>query len=137
MKKSPLPTLYCTIVREQIIASKGYGERVRDSVNFRKFSPCIARARRARAGLTVYSPMRDFASLIVILGNYCTFVCGSLFRGIRLVELQRCNTYRVLEKRSRGICSRTMVEYPSTRVCMVVHTQLYGMYCIVHAAIVK
>jgi hypothetical protein len=28
--------------------------RAQVSVNFRKFSPCIARARRARAGLTVY-----------------------------------------------------------------------------------
>ena len=32
--------------------------RARLSVNFRKFSPCIARARRARAGLTVYPPSR-------------------------------------------------------------------------------
>ena len=75
---------YCIIVREQIIASKGYGERARDFVNFRKFSPCIARARRACVGLTVYPPMRDFGSLI--LGKYRTFVCGSLFREIKLIR---------------------------------------------------
>jgi hypothetical protein len=37
------------------------GERARVSINFRKFSPCMAhaaRARRARAGLTVYPPSR-------------------------------------------------------------------------------
>ena len=32
--------------------------RARDSVNFRKFSPCIARARRAHPGWTVYPPSR-------------------------------------------------------------------------------
>jgi hypothetical protein len=32
--------------------------RARVSVNFRKFSLCIAPARRARAGLTVYPPSR-------------------------------------------------------------------------------
>jgi hypothetical protein len=66
-------------------SSKGYGERARDSVNFRKFSPCMARARRVRAGLTALPPMRNFKSLI--LGKYCTFVCGSLFRVIKLNEL--------------------------------------------------
>jgi hypothetical protein len=29
-----------------------------DSINFREFSPCIARARRAHVGLTVYPPSR-------------------------------------------------------------------------------
>ena len=76
---------YCTIVQNQIIAAKGYGASARVSVNFRKFSPWMARARRLRAGLTALPPMRDFASLI--LGKYCTFVCGTLFRGIKLTEL--------------------------------------------------
>jgi len=31
------------------------------------------------------SKLCDFASLI--LGKYCTFVCGSLLRGIKLIEL--------------------------------------------------
>ena len=109
-------------MQNQIIASKGYDARARDSINFRKFSPCIARARRERAGLTALPPMRDFASLIVILGKYCTFVCGTLFGGIKLNELyppqtkfhrQKCNTCRVLllEKRSRGICYLTMAQH--------------------------
>ena len=37
------------------------GARV--SVNFHKFSPCIARARHARAGLTVYPPSRTLQLL--------------------------------------------------------------------------
>jgi hypothetical protein len=39
------------------------GTRARVSVNFRNFSPCIARARRARAGLTVYPPSRTLEPL--------------------------------------------------------------------------
>jgi hypothetical protein len=34
------------------------GGRARVSVNFRKFSPCIARARRVLAGFTVYPSSR-------------------------------------------------------------------------------
>jgi hypothetical protein len=45
----------------------------------------MARARRVRAGLTALPPMRDFRSLI--LGKYYTFVCGTLFREIKLIEL--------------------------------------------------
>ena len=69
--------VYCIFGRGKINAWLARGAFARDSVNFRKFSPCIARAWRARAGLTVYPPMRDFGSLI--LGKYCIFVCGTLF----------------------------------------------------------
>jgi hypothetical protein len=39
------------------------GAPARVSVNFRKFSPCMARARRARAGSTVYPPSRNLELL--------------------------------------------------------------------------
>ena len=51
---------YCILGNEKINAWRPHGNRARVSVNFRKFSPCIARARRARAGLTVYPPSRTF-----------------------------------------------------------------------------
>ena len=47
--------LYLRSAGNHCMARAG-GARARDSVNFRNFSPCIARARRARAGLTVYPP---------------------------------------------------------------------------------
>ena len=47
----------------EITAWRARGARARVSVNFRKFSPCIARARRARAGLTVYPPSRTLEPL--------------------------------------------------------------------------
>jgi hypothetical protein len=37
--------------------------RARVSVNFRKFSPCMACARRPRVGLTVYPPSRTLQLL--------------------------------------------------------------------------
>jgi hypothetical protein len=41
--------------------------------------------KRYKVPTTALPPMRDFGSLI--LGKYCTFVCGTLFRGIKLIEL--------------------------------------------------
>ena len=54
---------YCTYDRQEITAWLARGAFARVSVNFRKFSPCIARARRARAGLTVYPPSRTLELL--------------------------------------------------------------------------
>ena len=54
---------YCILGHEEISAWRARGAVARDSVNFRKFSPCIARARRAHAGLTVYPPSRTFEPL--------------------------------------------------------------------------
>ena len=54
---SYLPSNILTVylaARKSIHGARGAAARV--SVNFRKFSPCIARAGRARAGLTVYPP---------------------------------------------------------------------------------
>ena len=48
----------CTYDWQKISAWRAQGARARVSVNFRKFSPCVARARRALAGLTLYSPSR-------------------------------------------------------------------------------
>jgi hypothetical protein len=42
--------MYCIFGRGKINAWLARGAAARVSVNFRKFSPCIARARRARAG---------------------------------------------------------------------------------------
>jgi hypothetical protein len=53
------------------------GGRARDSVNFRKFSPCIARARRARAGLTVNPPSRTLEPLA--FDKYCHFDTFAFF----------------------------------------------------------
>jgi hypothetical protein len=49
----------CTVplYKSKLLHQKGYGARARDSVNFRKFSSCIVRVRRACAGWTVYPPM--------------------------------------------------------------------------------
>jgi hypothetical protein len=41
--------LYCTYDRQKINAWRARGRRARVSLNFRKFSSCIARARGARA----------------------------------------------------------------------------------------
>jgi hypothetical protein len=44
-------------------------------------------------------PMRDFASLFIILGKYCTFVlvCGTLFARIKLIKIyppKKSSTYK-------------------------------------------
>jgi hypothetical protein len=54
---------YCVLGHEEISAQRARGGRARVFVNFRKFCPCIARARRAHAGLTVYPPSRTFELL--------------------------------------------------------------------------
>ena len=53
------------------------GGRVRVSVNFRKFSRCMARARRALAGLTVYRPSRTLEPLA--FDEYCRFDTSAFF----------------------------------------------------------
>jgi hypothetical protein len=55
---------YCRVDRDKTGASGPRGECARDFVNFREKNLCIARARRCRAGLTVYPPriqIRDVA----------------------------------------------------------------------------
>jgi hypothetical protein len=58
--------------------------RARVSVNFRKFSPCIARTRRARVGLTVYPPSRTLQ--LLAFNETSTFDFFALFPHIK-----RCN----------------------------------------------
>ena len=53
------------------------GARARVSVNFRKFSPCIARSRRARSNLTVYPPSRTLEALA--FDDYCRFDTSGFF----------------------------------------------------------
>ena len=67
--------------------------RARVSVNFRKFSPCIARARRARAGLTVYPPSRTLE--LLAFDEYCRFDTSAFFRRIK-----RASLYTPKESRS-------------------------------------
>ena len=62
---------YCKLGSEKINTWRARGAAARVSVNFRKFSPCIARARRARAGLTVYPPSRTLEPLA--FDEYCRF----------------------------------------------------------------
>jgi hypothetical protein len=50
-------SLYCTYDRQEITGWFARGAVARVSVNFRKFSPCIARTRRARVGLTFTLPL--------------------------------------------------------------------------------
>ena len=54
-------SLYCIFGYGKINAWRARGARARVSVNFRIFSPCMARARRVRAGLPVYPPSRTQA----------------------------------------------------------------------------
>jgi hypothetical protein len=49
--------------RKSLHSARAACVRARVSVNFRIFSPYIARARRARAGLTVYPPSRTLELL--------------------------------------------------------------------------
>ena len=62
---------YCILGSEEINTWRARGAAARVSVNFRKFSPCIARARRARAGLTVYPPSRTLE--LLAFDEYCRF----------------------------------------------------------------
>ena len=54
---------YCISGSGKINASRARGARARVSVNFRKFSPCMACARSGPAGLTVYPPSRTLELL--------------------------------------------------------------------------
>ena len=48
---------YCILGIEKINTGRARGANTRVSVNFRKFSPCIARVGGARAGLAVYDTL--------------------------------------------------------------------------------
>ena len=63
---------YCIFGRGKINAWRARGALARVSVNFRKFSPCMARTRRARAGLTVYPPSRTLEQPLAF-DEYCRF----------------------------------------------------------------
>jgi hypothetical protein len=55
--------------------------RARDFVNFRKKNSCIARARRARAGLTVHPPSRTLEPLA--FDEYCSLYTLKESRSIK------------------------------------------------------
>jgi hypothetical protein len=74
---NPEMCVYCTYDRQKINAWRARGGRARVSVNFRKFSSCIARARRACAGLTVYPPSRTLEPLA--FDEYCRFDTSAFF----------------------------------------------------------
>ena len=63
--------------RGKISAWLARGAATRVSVNFRKFPPCIARARRARAGLTVYPPSLTLE--LLAFDEYCRFDTSAFF----------------------------------------------------------
>jgi hypothetical protein len=72
---------YCIFGRGKINAWFPRSARARDFVNFRGENSCIARARRARAGLTVYPPSRTFEPLA--FDEYCRFVTSAFFMRIK------------------------------------------------------
>ena len=58
--------LYFWLRQNQCIArARGARARARVSVNFHKFSPCMAPARRAHVGLTVYPPSRTLEARFI------------------------------------------------------------------------
>ena len=67
--------------------------RARVSVNFRKFSPCMARAARAHAGLTVYLSSRTLE--LLAFDAYCRFDTSAFFQGMK-----RASLYPLKESRS-------------------------------------
>jgi hypothetical protein len=56
-------SVYCTYGSQEITAWCARRAAARVSVNFCKFSLCIARTKRARPGLTVYPPSRTLELL--------------------------------------------------------------------------
>jgi hypothetical protein len=83
LKKILEHVLYLWAAGNHRIAARGAAARV--SVNFRKFSPCIARARHDRAGLTVYPPSRTLEPLA--FDEYCRFDTSAFFWRIKLGSL--------------------------------------------------
>jgi hypothetical protein len=92
---------YCNVGHGKINAWLTRGAAARDSVNFRKFSPCIARARRARAGLTVYPPSRTLE--VLAFDEYCRFDTSSFASAIK-----RASLYRTCER--SGIKTAIFIE---------------------------
>ena len=69
--------------------------RARVSVNFRKFSPCIAPARRARGGLTVYPPSRTLEHLA--FNEYCRFDTSAFVKYIKRGSVYILNEIRSIK----------------------------------------
>ena len=87
--------LYCTYDRQKINAWRARGALARVSVNFRKFSFCMARARRAHAGLTVYPPSRTFEPLA--FDEYCRFDTFGFFYGIKRAWLYPVKESKIIK----------------------------------------
>ena len=85
--------IYCIFGRGKINAWRAREARAWVFVNFRIFSPCMARARRARAGLTVYPPSRTLEP--VAFDEYCRFDTSAFLWGIK-----RGSIYSPKESRS-------------------------------------
>jgi hypothetical protein len=65
------------------------------SVNFRKFSPCIARTRPARAGLTVHPPSRTLE--LLAFDEYCRFDTFAFFMRIKQASLYTHKESRIIK----------------------------------------
>ena len=92
---------YCISGSGKINASRARGARARVSVNFRKISPCMTRARRARAGLTVYPPSRTLE--LLAFDEYCGFVTSAFFLRIK-------RGWLYTKKESRSIKTAIFIE---------------------------
>ena len=92
---------YCTYDWQKINAWRARGALARVSVKFRKFSPCIARTRRACAGLTVYPSSRTLEHLA--FDEYCRFDTSAFF-----LNIKRASLY--MPKESRSIKTAIFIE---------------------------
>ena len=77
--------LYCIFGHEKINAWRARGTLARVSVNFRKFSPCMVRARRA--GLTVYPP--SWTLELLAFDEYCRFDTSAFLMRIKQARAAR------------------------------------------------
>jgi hypothetical protein len=110
--------LYTWIQRNS--ARSARSGRARVSVNFRKFSPCIARARRAHAGLTVYPPSRPrFIAIAQAEVSKRQYSSKAKSSNIRNFVLPR-GTVQLYRTTGRGV-DTTAVVSTSVRPYLCVH----------------
>jgi hypothetical protein len=69
--------MYCIFGHGKINAWFPRSAGARDFVNFREKNSCIARARRARTGLTVYPPSRTLE--LLAFDEYCRFDTSAFY----------------------------------------------------------
>jgi hypothetical protein len=99
------------------------GARV--SVDSRKFSQCIARVRRARAGWTVYPPCR--ALKLLAFDEKSTFNCLAVFPIIKRASFYKWKKSKKIWRAARARCikffllkfTKTRARAPSARHALI------------------